>query len=472
MKKKNDKVVILLVIFLIYLVMSWIVEGGMYSSGKFTSLGVTPVGIYDLLLVVYSAFVRVLPDVIYLLVIGGAYSVLSKTRGYRKLVDKTANLIKGKEAIALVIVTLLMGAYTSVTSQILTLFCVSPFIVSVFLRNGKDRITAISAGFGGLFIGYLGLTFGTYGITYLNSVTGLEVSDWIITKVIVFAVAFILFNIFAILNMKKNADVNETKYDMFLTEELDETKVKKRKRTKVWPTAIVMLIGLIVIALGYVDWTESFGIKLFTEIHTSFSDGFKVADIPLFSTFIGSYMKAFGEWEDLLNASFVVLIVTGIISLINKVDIETLTTNFGKGMRKISRVAFIYVLAESVAFLIVTSPWPNTIINSLFGSGSFNIFIILLIAIIAQILLSDPNCFSEMFGSYLTLTFADNLIATGLIWRLGSAIAFIVGPTSFLLLSVLTYLDVPYSKWLKYIWKFVASFMLVVLLVLAVIIYV
>lgn len=472
MKKKSDKVIILLIAILVYMVMSWIVEGGAYSSGQFASTGVAQIGLFDAFLAIYSSFFRMLPDVLYILAVGGCYSVLSQTKGYQKMVDKTSKLIKGKEVIALAVITLVMGAYSSITSNILAMICVAPFIVSVFLRNGYDRLTALSAGFGGLFIGYLGLTFGTYGTSYLNNAMGLTASDWIIQKLVIFVIAYVLYVLFAILHMNKNKNVDETKYDNFITEELDETKVKKRKKTKVWPTALVCILGVIVIALGYINWTSSFDVKTFSEFHTSFTGGFKVADVPVFGTLLGSYMKAFGDWSDLLYGTFVIILVTVIVALINKLNIDTILKNFGKGMRKISRVAFVYGLALSIAFLSLLSTWPTTVINTLFGSGSFNIFIIVVLAVIAQIFLVDPDCFAQTFGGYLAVTFTDNIVAAGILWRLGSALAFIIGPTSFLLLSVLTYLEIPYKEWLKYIWKFVVSFLLVIMLVLAVIIYV
>lgn len=472
MKKKNDKIKILLIAILIYFVMSWIMEGGMYSSGEYASVGMQRMGLFDIILVAYSAFMRVLPDIIYILCIGGFYGVLSQTKGYRKLVDKTVKLIKGKELIAFGVITLLMGAYTSITSQILALFCVVPFIITVFLKSGYSRLTAISAGFGGMFIGYLGLTVGTYGVTYLNDMTGLSVTDWLGNKIILFVIAYVLFNVFGMLYMKKHKKVDETKYDMFYAEELDETKIKKKKQAKVWPTITIIVLMILVIGLGYISWSESFGIKVFDTLHTSIYSGFKIADIPIFGSLIGTYMKAFGDWNDLLFGTFIVVVATGLLALVNKVNIDTMFSNYGTGMRRISRLAIIYGLAISLAFFAASYPWPNNIVNTLFGSGSFNIFIILVIAILAQIMLVDPDCFSEMYGSFLSITFTENIVAVGVLWRLGSGIAYLVGPTSFLLLMALTYLDVSYKDWIKYIWKFALAFLIVALLALTLIIYV
>ena len=43
-----------------------------------------------------------------------------------------------------------------------------------------------------------------------------------------------------------------------------------------------------------------------------------------------------------------------------------------------------------------------------------------------------------------------------------------IGPTSFLLIVVLKYFDVPYTSWVKYIWRFVLMLLLLVILVLLV----
>ena len=58
-----------------------------------------------------------------------------------------------------------------------------------------------------------------------------------------------------------------------------------------------------------------------------------------------------------------------------------------------------------------------------------------------------------------------------ILWRIGAALALIIAPTSYVLLAALTYADIPYTKWLKYIWKFVLSFILVALIVMAVVCY-
>ena len=45
----------------------------------------------------------------------------------------------------------------------------------------------------------------------------------------------------------------------------------------------------------------------------------------------------------------------------------------------------------------------------------------------------------------------------------------IVGPTSILLIVGLTYLEVPYKSWLKYIWRLVVELLIVILVILMIV---
>lgn len=471
MKKKNDKIVMLLIFMIAFAVMSWVIDAGDLASGQFASLGKIRAGLYDLLLIVCSALAYKVKDIFYILIVGGCYGVLSQTKGYRKLIDKTAKLIKNKDSIAMLMITLVMGLYVSISSEILTLFCIVPFIISVFLRNKHDKVTAINAGFGGMFIGYLGLSFGTFGLTYLNEATGLGVTEWIFVKWLLFVLAYVLFNIFSVLYMKKHKMEKEVSCDLYYCEELNDSKVKKINRTKLWPTILVGVISLIFIIIAYINWNESFGIDKFDVLHKNFQEFFKIGDVSVFSSITGTEMPAIGKMEDLLGVSLVIIFATIILSLFDNLKIDSFIDNFANGCKKISKVAFIYGFAFIALFLTSSYPWPITVINKIFGNGSFNIFLLLIVAFLSQIVTTEPGYCGFLFGPYLAQAYVSNIEAAGLIWRLGSALAFLIGPTSYILLAALTYVDVSYQKWLKYIWKFALLFTLLSLIILAIICY-
>ena len=45
----------------------------------------------------------------------------------------------------------------------------------------------------------------------------------------------------------------------------------------------------------------------------------------------------------------------------------------------------------------------------------------------------------------------------------------IIGPTSLILIAGLTYLDIPYTTWLKYIWRFILMLFILIFVVLMIV---
>lgn len=481
MKNKNDKIKIIFIVFVVFFFLSWILEGGLFdaSTGTFTSIGISRMGLFDIVSVIYSAFYYRVSDIVFLLTVAGCYQVLSKTLMYRKLVDKASSFIKGKEEIFMVIITTLMALYCSISSNIIVMFALVPFIITLYLRNNYNRLTAFSAGFGGIFLGYLGLTYGTYNTNYLNNTLMVSINDWIIQKWVILLIGIVLFNVFSIIYMKKHKNNKEQyKHDMFAPLELtkEELKVKNRKgkskEIKVWPLVLVSVITLLVLFLGYINWNESFNISIFDEIFTSMTNNFVIADVPVLSVIFGSKLTALGAWKDLLYAAFILLFGLIIVVLVSRTKIDDAINEFGTGMSKFGKVVFIYGLATSTLFLASMFSWPSTIINYLLGNGTFNIITLLFISILAVILIGDLDLCAYMLGTGFAVLFTTNLQELAVIFRVGGAIAAMVGPTSVLLLTSLTYLNIPYKTWIKYIWKFILLFILALLILLAIVIYV
>ena len=100
--------------------------------------------------------------------------------------------------------------------------------MTIFIKSGHDKLTAVGASFGGLFLGYLGQTFSVYtnmnltnnsSVTFLFENLGVKPIDMIGTKFVIFFIAYILFNVFAILHMKKTKKVDvEENADLYAQE--------------------------------------------------------------------------------------------------------------------------------------------------------------------------------------------------------------------------------------------------------------
>lgn len=460
--KKNGNVWIVCVVVALFMLLTWFVNSGSFSSGAYVSNGLTPIGIFDLFVLVFYVLNYKAMEVVYLLMIGGTYGVLSKTAGYQKIIDKSVKVVKGNEWIAMLLITLVMGVFASISNDLLVVFGIVPFIVTVFLRCGMDRLTALSAAFGGVFIGFIGQTFGTYGDSNLLSALNLTVKSNILYEIIVFVVTYILFNVFAISHMKKIGIVNETKYDMFMTPKLNEQKVNPKNRKKVWPLVILFGISLLIGILAFISWETSFGVTIFKDAFTKLSE-LQIGSRPLIKQLLGSVTE-FGSWTVVFMAT-IMFFVTIIVGFIEKVKLNDFIDNFVNGTKKIYKVAFIYVLINCCYILLYYFPYALTIINSMLGE-SFNFLTMFFVGVVGLFFAVEYELIGNTLGAYLATIYPEKLAEVAFVLHLGMSFATILIPTSALLMVLLSYLDVPYKNWLSYIWKFALSLFISLLIII------
>ena len=93
--KKHDLLKAIGIVFLVYVVLSWIIPGGTFSSGAFTKGTTTPLGLGDIFLYpiasyIYQMFVL---SALVVLAIGGLYGVLNKTGVLSSMVECVAKKI-------------------------------------------------------------------------------------------------------------------------------------------------------------------------------------------------------------------------------------------------------------------------------------------------------------------------------------------------------------------------------------------
>ena len=191
-----------------------------------------------------------------------------------------------------------------------------------------------------------------------------------------------------------------------------------------------------------------------------------ISEVPVINSLLGSSFAAFGEWSDLLVLAYLLVFVVIIVALINKMSISKFFEEFANGVKKISGPTFMYALAFGTFSVCYFFSWPVTTINSLFGNGKFNIFTLLLIAILIAVIFVNKEYIGFIFGSYFALTYAEHLVPTLIINQIAYGFFLVAGPTSFLIMFALTYLDIPYLKWLKHIWKFLLTMFIASLVIL------
>jgi len=451
--------------------LTWIFSFGYFNGTQVVDYGMVYQGITDIPNLLYYTLSMASDKIIYLLALGAFYAVLSKCDGYKKLVVTIAEKLKGKEITFALVASLLFTAMSSMFTQTFVTLLFVPFVVSILLSMKLDKITAFCVTFGSVLIGTLGATYGSEGLDWFNYYTEATVSTGIIYRLIILVVAFILFNFFTVLHAKKvlnGKKVNELDSDPFKVENVN-------KKAKVWPTITILSVLLVLVILGYVNWEANFGIKVFSKFH-EWLIGLKIGEFAMFKSILGTGAASFGTWN-LLVLSILLLLVTICFAVLNGLKLNDFIESYGEGFKKISKGILLFLGSYMVMLAIFDAnsgvSVMSTITNLMFKNiETFNPFLVTIDALLS-------NAFHVNFGltgyssaAYLMTTFASNLETIHTIFTTMYGFVSLCVPTSAVLLIGLSYLDIEYKTWMKYIWMFVVAILVILLVLFTVMTYI
>ena len=484
MKKKYGLFKVLAILLLMIVVATYFLKGRQ-GTISYLALG-------DVFFNYVQSFYYFFDTAIFILIVGGFYGFLNRIPAYKKTVETIANKVstKNKEKMFVIISVIVFALLASLTGLNILLLLFVPFIVSIILLLGYDKLVALSATIGGILVGFIGgilVTFkdaaSQYVISYttFDKLVGLE-GTWtnLFPKILLLVVAGGLL-IFTILNHIKRIEKKEVKYELTKSDNLF-VEVKDRsgkkventeKKVHLWPLGVIFGLLLIVLVLGYFPWRDLFQIECFDNFHTWLT-GLKIGDYVVFTNLISSSFGAFGTWGSLGNymmAIFFIVLFMLILIPIYRVKFEDAMDGFIYGMKKMLPAAMITGLAYCILVCSYNNGFLETIITDASKSFGDNAIIHSLITILGSILNVDifytsAGVFTPIVSS---LTDKANLSIYAVMFQSLYGLVQLVGPTSILLIIGLSYLEVPYKTWLKYIWRFIVALLIAILMVLMIV---
>ncbi len=472
MFKEHDLFKIVLLAVAVTFLLTWIIPAGGFNGGEYTAAGINRTGLVDAILSsVYSANFF-LQQLLFILFLGLFYGIISKTSGYKMMVSNMAKKFVGKEKIFVLLASLFVTLLTTFTSQTFVVLIFVPLIISICKALKLDKISGFLCTFGSMFVGILGATFGTEGlnyfISYLSNYGEVTIKTELGIRFGILALSFIVYSFFSFKHVTKvlAKKVNEDKIsDSFDVED------KKLKKAKVWPMATFFIITLIFVILGYVDWSGNFNIEIFNKFH-EWLVGLQVGDYNVISYILGKNATAFGSWE-LYSIVVPMSIILIIAKFIYNIKFDEIIENAGNGIKSLFRPVVLLIFAYMVFVLVYWSPFTVTITHWILGiSEKFNPFLTSTAAAIASLFHTDFGYTGYVIGDVLATTYADSFNVAFLIYTTINGLVQIVAPTSITLLIGLAYLDIPYKKWLKYIWRFVLIMLVILLIIFSLLAYI
>ena len=170
-----------------------------------------------------------------------------------------------------------------------------------------------------------------------------------------------------------------------------------------------------------------------------------------------------------MTMSSILVIFALIVMLIGRVKLNDAIDGYRDGMKKMLPAATLMILSLTVLVCAYTNGFFEGIVNSY---GKFNYGISSLLVFLGCLLNIDVYYIvGGVFSPILNLITDESVYeSVALLFQGIYGIFSIVGPTSLILIFALSYMNVPYTTWIRYIWRFILSLIVLLALVTLIII--
>ncbi len=475
--KKHNLLKILLLILLFVVIGTWFLPVSVVSGESFTIKESIKVGLFNLASYISIVLEVFGPVIMYVLAVGGLYGVLYRIPQYRILLDKIADGFKDKEWLFMVLVGVIFSVLSSMAGLSIPLIILFPFVISIILLMGYDKITALLLVVGSTIAGLIGTVFNSeavYGITAVfhnagiaNAITIAKVDVlWKIVLLVV-SLTLVLLNTFIYAKKHKNNNIDLEKTNLV-------PKKVKTDNKKIYPLVITLDLMLIVLILAFISW-DLFEVSLFKDLTTGFAKPTGTSFIKGLFGGLNAVLgvtadgtNTFGHWT-LTEASLLVFLTSGLIAFLYKKSFNNFIVSTEEGIKKALRPALLVGLSYLILVVIVTVPFEFSILKNIIDlSSGFNLFIMIIVAFVFSIFKAEAYYGIATASTYVGLSsvITGNTGIIALIWQSMYGLAMLVTPTSIILLASLSYLDVTYTDWLKAIWKLFLELLAAIILIL------
>jgi len=454
--KKYNLFKIIIILLGIMTLLSWIIPASQYGQNGLEIGDRVVVGIGHLYYYFIRGFQNAVTPIVFILLVGGFYGILNKTGVYTELIDMFANRFKNSRTVLLVTISLILSFITSFTGLTIALFLILPFIISVLMVMKYDKFTILATTIGSILIGFIGSTYGNNIVGTVNNRLSLNFQTEIISRVFLLAIALFLLIVYIINNQKKSNSDKKFEDPLYFEE--------KKSKKSIWPMIFIIDSVVLIMILSSIAWVSAFKINWFSEMHKTIMT-YEILSTPIFGRILGN-MPAFEFWS-LNEFCMLVIIASIVIVLIYKIKLDSAIEGFVVGAKKLLPTALLIGLIHMTFFITANHLFYFTIINSLLNlTDTFNVITMALVTMIGSVLTFDLMYFSGAMPVFLSI-----ITDTGIYPAISVLIQAIFGfsmllvPTSIMLIIGLSYLNVSYTEWLKYIYRYAIWLLIVIIII-------
>ena len=462
--KKHNAVKIVLICLAAFLLLSWILPAA-YFQTSYVSQDRVQMGIFDIFAYPNTTMQYFGYIVFYVLAVGAFYGVLHHISAYRLLLDNIAKKFKNKPMICLSIIMIIFAIITSVCGAQYGLLLLYPFVISLVLLMGFDKIVAILTTVGSTCIGLIGSTFAYNNVNLLENSLSIKMMDQAITNAIVLVLGLVILIFYTskyIKKNEKNSKVDSLDMEYYVPESIN---AKDSKKVKVWPLVVILDLMLLILILSLISWSSAFGLEIMGEAKNAVVD-FEIGGFTLFGKLLGS-VNAFGDWT-LTDFTAVIVAATIALKLIYKVKFDDMLQYIINGAKRALQPAILVLLIYTGLVIVTYHPFQLVIFKAILDlTKGFNVFTAAVVAILSSFFNADMMYAMNSVVPYLVSKVSDDSVYP-VIWTVFQSmygLTMLVAPTSVVLMTTLSYLNVPIKEWIKTVWKLLVGLLVALLIV-------
>lgn len=451
MKKYNLFKTILITLF-IFALLSWFIKGGLIYNGEYYKADTsTALGIGDIISLPYQSFYLFAEYGLIFILIGGMYGVFNETGVYKRVVDNFASKFANKKVLFIILTSIFFLTIESIMGSAAFSFVFVPFFASVLFKLGFNKYKTMLATVGSIILATFASLIGLGSV--INYLLGINSLSLIKVRCLLFLITIVIIGVTFILKEKKPDSKEENVNKLEPT--LETTKSS-------FPLIAIFLLFIAIAGIGLYNWSECLNIKTFANISNNV-----LANIKILNGF-----SSLGNWgtKELAIMIIIIILVTG---LAYKIKIKDLIEAFKTGAKPMLKVAFYTTLCSLIFMYYYNSKngynFIDTLVYKIFGGSNDSlVFKTALATPVENVLLNNPIFLANSLTTYLkTLsTNSSTLASAALAMQMTTGLAMMVLPTSYILIAGLSYFEIDYSKWLK----FIAKIFLVLILVTGIIV--
>ena len=447
---------ILFILLILVAASTWVIPAGTYErsgeestpvAGTYQTVEQQPQGPGDVILASFQGFYDAVDVALFILMVGGFLGVVMKTGAIDAGVSNIIRILNGQE-IWLIPVLMIMfslgGTSFGMWEETMAFY---PLLIPVFISAGYDPLVGISVVLLGSGAGVLASTVNPFATGIASGFAGVSLGDGLLPRLLM----LLVFDAAAIWYVMAYASRVRAHPEKSLVAGISRRAGAARGGEVPTLTArrkvVLVLFALVFLVMIY-------GVIPFDEI--------------------GMPIPTLGWWFPELSGLF---LIGGIaIGLAYGLKEQDLTDAFVAGAADLTGVGLIIGISRGITVLMDGGQITDTVLywgeRALEGTGSVAfILLVYLIYIPLSVLIPSSSGLATLsipilapLGRFAGI--GGDLIVTA--FQSASGLVNIVTPTAAVVMGGLALGDVPYDRWVKFVWKLILIFFLLTVAFLAV----